>query len=165
MNATDAQRPLPRQRLSLGAGNPSNAIALDEAQLVVLADLVADRLALLLTADDARAPADERPLVDAAALAQTLGVSRQWVYANAAALGVRRVGSGPRPRLRFEVDAARSAMACSGSVQSQGVNPTAAAGSAVAPRSRRRRSPNGAPKPGSILGVRGRGTATVEAAA
>ena len=48
------------------------------------------------------------PLVDAAAVAGYLAVEREWVYEHAAELGARRLGSGPRARLRFsisEVDA------------------------------------------------------------
>jgi hypothetical protein len=40
-------------------------------------------------------------LVDAATLAQLLGVERAWVYEHAAELGAIPLGSGPRPRLRF----------------------------------------------------------------
>ena len=39
--------------------------------------------------------------LNAAELARRLGVSREWVYEHADELGARRIGSGPRPRLRF----------------------------------------------------------------
>jgi hypothetical protein len=42
-------------------------------------------------------------LVDAARLAERLGVSRDFVYAHADELGARRLGSGPRARLRFDL--------------------------------------------------------------
>jgi hypothetical protein len=42
-------------------------------------------------------------LVDAAAIAAYLGVDRGWVYEHADDLGARRLGSGPRPRLRFDL--------------------------------------------------------------
>lgn len=45
-----------------------------------------------------------RGLVDAAALARVLDVSRGYVYAHADELGAVRLGSGPRPRLRFDVE-------------------------------------------------------------
>jgi len=48
-------------------------------------------------------------LVDAAAVADYLGVERGWVYEHAGELRARRLGSGPRARLRFslaDVDAA-----------------------------------------------------------
>jgi hypothetical protein len=41
-------------------------------------------------------------LVDAAALAQMLGVTRGWVYEHATELGAIRLGAGARPRLRFD---------------------------------------------------------------
>lgn len=42
-------------------------------------------------------------LVDAATVAERLGFSRDYVYAHADELGAIRVGSGPRPRLRFDL--------------------------------------------------------------
>jgi hypothetical protein len=50
-------------------------------------------------------------LVDARDLADELGVERDWVYANAERLGAVRLGSGPRARLRFDVEQAREALA------------------------------------------------------
>jgi hypothetical protein len=41
--------------------------------------------------------------VDASFIADLLSVEREFVYANAARLGARRLGSGPRARLRFHV--------------------------------------------------------------
>jgi len=48
--------------------------------------------------------------LDAAQLAQILGVERDWVYAHAVALGAIRLG-GPKGRLRFDVQHARRALA------------------------------------------------------
>src|SRR5687767_4454899 len=48
---------------------------------------------------------DERAaseLVDAAELAQRLGVDRSWVYTHAIELGAVKLGAGARPRLRFD---------------------------------------------------------------
>jgi hypothetical protein len=42
-------------------------------------------------------------LVDAAAVARHLQVSRDWVYSNASLLRPRRLGTGPRARLRFDL--------------------------------------------------------------
>jgi hypothetical protein len=47
------------------------------------------------------------PLVDAATLGRELGVSRQFVYDHAEELGVLRLGSGRRPRLRFDLKVAK----------------------------------------------------------
>ena len=69
-------------------------ITLTDDQLDALAEQVAARLRT-----------DDTPteLVDAAALAAALGVSRDTVYAHADELGGRRVGDGARPRLRFNL--------------------------------------------------------------
>ena len=49
-------------------------------------------------------------LVDARAVAEELGVARDWVYANADRLGAVRLGDGPRARLRFDLERARRAL-------------------------------------------------------
>lgn len=43
-----------------------------------------------------------RELVDAAKLAQRLGIERSWVYSHAIELGAIKLGDGPKPRLRFD---------------------------------------------------------------
>jgi hypothetical protein len=65
----------------------------------LLADRIAERVVALLHAEPACIS-----LVDAATLANAFGVSRDYVYAHAAELGGRRVGTGPRARLRFNLD-------------------------------------------------------------
>jgi hypothetical protein len=47
--------------------------------------------------------------VDAAAIAEALGRSREWVYEHADRLGGMRVGDGPRPRWSFDFAAAIAA--------------------------------------------------------
>lgn len=42
--------------------------------------------------------------ISAAEVARRWGVARRWVYDHADALGARRLGDGPRPRLRFDPD-------------------------------------------------------------
>ena len=64
-----------------------------------LAELVADRLAARLTETTQTV---RHELVDAAAIARLTGLSRDTIYARAVELGGIRVGSGPRPRLRFD---------------------------------------------------------------
>jgi len=81
-------------------------------------------------------------LVSARVLAARLGVSRDFVYAHAAELGVRRVGSGPRPRLLFDLDS------CLTIRSSEMLEPARAQGSA---RSRRRSAGSGV----ALLPVRG----------
>lgn len=65
-----------------------------------LVEAIAQRVAELLRAEAGAAP-DPR-YIDAAALAQDLGVERDWVYANARRLGAIRLGNGQRGRLRFD---------------------------------------------------------------
>lgn len=67
------------------------------ADLEQLAELLADRLA--------DRPAAPPRIVDAAGMADYLGVSRDVIYANADVLGAIRLGNGERPRLRFVLDA------------------------------------------------------------
>jgi hypothetical protein len=47
-------------------------------------------------------------LVSAAELADYLGVKRAWVYENAISLGAKPLGDGPKPRLRFDLEEAKS---------------------------------------------------------
>jgi len=121
---------------------------------MLLADAIAERVAKLLSAD---VPAESR-LVSAAEVARELNVGRQWVYEHAEQLGARRLGDGPRARLRFDLETIRAASACLTSKQSHGRKPSPVAKSAVADESSRRRLPNRLPEPGSILAVRPRKT-------
>jgi len=59
---------------------------------------IAHRVAELVRSGPTDAPSR---YVDAAALADELGVDRDWVYAHARQLGAVRLG-GPRGRLRFD---------------------------------------------------------------
>lgn len=76
-------------------------VRLHPDDLAALAEAVAGRVADLLrqTPADPRVPA----LVDAATVARALGVTRETIYANAVRLGARRLGDGPRARLRFDL--------------------------------------------------------------
>jgi hypothetical protein len=65
-------------------------------------ETLARRLAELLRPADA--PTRPRRLLTAAEVSQWWGVERSWVYAHADDLGARRLGAGPRPRLRFDPD-------------------------------------------------------------
>lgn len=78
--------------------------ALARALAAELAEPVARRVAELLR----EAPRPGR-LLDAAELADYLGVERGWVYEHAEELGVVRIGDGQRPRLRFDADRALAA--------------------------------------------------------
>lgn len=65
-------------------------------------EALARRLAELLGAGEA--PAPRRQLISAEEVAQRWGVGRRWVYDHADELGAHRLGSGRRPRLRFDPD-------------------------------------------------------------
>lgn len=107
------------------------SVRLHREQLVELAELVADVL-------EERQAVRSTALVGPLELARVLGVSRGFVYEHADELGARRLGSGSRPRLRFDVDeAARRLTACQGGRESAASD---AASEAVSPRRRRRRS-------------------------
>jgi hypothetical protein len=70
---------------------------------------------------DATAPPPKPQTVDAATLATQLGVTRGFVYEHADQLGAIRIGTGPRPRLRFDLDRALEGWnACSESKGSEG---------------------------------------------
>ena len=68
---------------------------LDPADVEAIAERVFEMLS------EHRAPS---PLVSAAELSRRLGLSRSTVYEKAEELGVIRIGSGPRARLRFDAD-------------------------------------------------------------
>lgn len=73
----------------------------------VLVEAVAERVVerLRTTGNASHSPR----LVDARTVAQVLGISRDAVYTHAEQLGGHRVGSGPRGRLRFDLDHALAA--------------------------------------------------------
>jgi hypothetical protein len=59
-------------------------------------------------------------LVDARQLAHELGVSLDFVYSHAGELGGMRLGSGPRARIRFDLDRARRSLEGSSGDSSRG---------------------------------------------
>jgi hypothetical protein len=65
-------------------------------------EAIARRLAELLGSGEGQRP--RKQLISAEAVSEWWGVSRRWVYENAKRLGVRRIGTGRRPRLRFDPD-------------------------------------------------------------
>jgi hypothetical protein len=79
------------------------------------------------------------PLVDAATVAVALGVSRVFVYDHAYELGGRRIGNGPRGRLRFDLDEARKGWS-GHSINKESQAPKQSVTSGNPRRSRRRRS-------------------------
>jgi hypothetical protein len=70
---------------------------LDPASLRAIAQQVAELLRRRDSSDDAT-----HALLTAGQVAARFNVDRTWVYAHAGELGVVRLGSGRRPRLRFD---------------------------------------------------------------
>lgn len=66
-------------------------------------EALALRLAELLGSSSAPRGAN-RERISAAEVARLWGVARRWVYDHADELGASRLGSGTRPRLRFDPD-------------------------------------------------------------
>jgi hypothetical protein len=65
-------------------------------------EALARRLAELLASSEEQQP--RKRLISAEAVSEWWGVSRRWVYEHADRLGARRIGTGRRPRLRFDPD-------------------------------------------------------------
>jgi hypothetical protein len=104
---------------------------------------IARRLALAALAPNS-------PMLDVSLVAAHLGVEPSYVYAHAAELGARRLGSGPKARLRFSLEDVNRAVSCSLSRESsEAQTPT------VEPR-RRRRRPGGLGSDVVLLPIRGR---------
>jgi hypothetical protein len=92
-------------------------------------------------------------LVDAATLASELGVERSWVYAHRGELGAIQLGTGAKPRLRFDVAAAREALSRTADDASRAAK-TPRPVSKPTPRRRRRAGSNS-----GLLPIRGSATA------
>jgi hypothetical protein len=71
----------------------------------------------------AKAPVSNKWL-DAAAVAERLGMTREWVYEHATELGAVRIGGGSRPRLRFPPDVGRTEHKHGGRTRAEKSNPS-----------------------------------------
>jgi hypothetical protein len=78
---------------------------ISEADVEAIAEATARRLVGIVPA-----PPATFALVDARDLAGELGVSIDYVYAHATELGAMRLGSGPKARIRFDLERARRAL-------------------------------------------------------
>lgn len=92
-------------------------------------DAIVGRVAELLQSRRTACPARPGPrLVTAAEVARWCGVERSWVYAHAEELGARKIGTGERPRLRFDrAEVSERIAALSGSQTGSGRGSTAIA--------------------------------------
>lgn len=142
----DALDPMDAVRSSL-AGARVLEVRLHDDQLAELADLVVERLR-----SDAVAAPDRTGFVAAKVVADTIGMSADWVREHAEDLGGRRMGNGPKSRWRFDLAEAVSrfdaAAARSDGERSPAPDP--------APPQARRRRRTPAPSGGSpLLPIRG----------
>jgi len=96
---------------TLWRDEPVREVRLAPSDVEMLARRVAE---LVRPPRAARAP---RRLTTAAEVAEWWGVERSWVYAHAEELGARRIGSGERPRLRFDPDEVRERIEALGGSQ------------------------------------------------
>ncbi|MCA1707851.1 MAG: hypothetical protein LC808_33085 [Actinobacteria bacterium] len=88
---------------------------LSEADVERIANRVAELLAEMPQGGGDR-------LVSARQLAHILGVSCSYVYANSQVLGARRLGAGPKGRLRFDPAIARERLERIGGTRSAGTH-------------------------------------------
>jgi hypothetical protein len=138
------------QRTQPPEGSPPAGPALDAASIEAVARRVVE-----LIHDEGGSPTG-RQLVDAATLAAELGVDRSWVYSHSGELGAVKLGTGSKPRLRFDREVALEVFAGYATQQPQHPGTSSGAEWAAPPGRHRRRSPNGRPAPGSVLAVRPR---------
>jgi hypothetical protein len=75
----------------------------------------------------------QKKMLSPAEVSELWGVSRVWVYRHAEALGVRRMGSGTRPRLRFDPEEIEERL---GAPRRAAVNPRRPRLNAIADRAR-----------------------------
>lgn len=87
----------------------SEPARLHPADVEAIAQRSAELVLAAITADPARA--QPSALIDASAVAKRFGVDRGWVYDHADELGAVRLGTGARPRLRFDPDVELAALA------------------------------------------------------
>lgn len=82
-------------------------------------DAIVGRVAeLLQSRRTARLARPQPRMVTAAEVARWCGVERSWVYAHSEELGARKIGTGERPRLRFDLAEVSERIASLGSSQS-----------------------------------------------
>lgn len=90
----------------------------------------------------------QRELVDAAELARRLGIERSWVYSHAIELGAVKLGSGSKPRLRFDPEVAARVLRRAG--EEPEADPPARSG-------KRASQPQGSKGKAQLLPIRGPG--------
>jgi hypothetical protein len=114
-------------------------------------DAIARRVAKLLT-PRLEPPARTPRLLSASEVAEWWGVERSWVYEHAHQLGARRLGTGQRPRLRFDPDEVAERLAALQEERTSGSVPPDPRSTRFRARAelwskRNRNRPGGAPTP------------------
>lgn len=85
-------------------------------------EAIAQRVVELLSSDHAAPSGEGGRLVEAATVARKYAVSPAWVYDHADELGAIRLGTGAKPRLRFDLETVSKAMpSCSAGRGSPGL--------------------------------------------
>lgn len=110
---------------------------LEPNDIEALADALAPRVADLVIAR-LRAVPDERVLLDATELAPLIGFEPEWIRDHAEELGAFRIGDGPRPRLKFDLETALSYLRRNQAAPAQPRRLTVVGEPAVRPRRPRR---------------------------
>jgi hypothetical protein len=90
-----------------GVGERAVSATLTDADHAAIAEKVIEGLRPWL--DTTVSSPTNYQLVDAATVSEALGVGIHYVYAHQTELGAQRIGSGPKPRLRFDLAEARAA--------------------------------------------------------
>jgi hypothetical protein len=90
--------PRPFRETAVSEGAQGDALRLDPESIEALACRLAE---LLVPREE---PKTRAQLITAEEVARWWGIGRRWVYDHADELGVRRLGGGRRPRLRFDPD-------------------------------------------------------------
>lgn len=86
----------------MSAGEPAE-VRLAPESIEELVTRLAEALGPATAGDDPPpAGRKEQKMISAEEVSRRWGVSRRWVYEHAGQLGVRRMGEGRRPRLRFD---------------------------------------------------------------
>jgi hypothetical protein len=98
----------------------SDFVRLDPESVAALAEVVAPSIARLVLEAIVDTPTTVRSspgareggahLLTAAQVADRFAVGRAWVYQHAEELGARRLGQGPKPRLRFDAHEVAAAL-------------------------------------------------------
>jgi hypothetical protein len=107
----------PTRAAPSAASEAGTGVRLDSESVEAIARRVAELLAMRPELSAATPP---RRLLTAAEVSEWWGVERSWVYSHAAELGARRLGTGQRPRLRFDPDEVAQRLAALSAAQAGG---------------------------------------------